>query len=409
MLTERPPMNQPKVLFRGAIVLYFVIGLEILIMISPAAGFFYAAFNPFLLALAQTPATRWLTAFYLPHMVSPPDAFLKVLRVLGSFLFLAGAAVFLICAGQVYYKKFARKGVVLGGLYRWIRHPQYLGLAMTGMGLSILWPRLLTVALWAVMVILYYLLARDEERRMVGQFGDDYRHYMDRSGMFLPKGLEAVSQKLVPLGNPSLRAALMFVLVAVCSVGGAFALRSYTVKSLPLWSNGPVTTLAILPNDMMMLEHRMGAVLELPEIQARLAKQPGPFLVYVMPKDYVMQGMIADTGHEWQLYKRHHTLAMISDWVFHPFRHLENGHAAMHHDMSGATGMHASDNGMDRRMIFLRVETQGGDATPAHLFAIKSKRSPLFVADVDVHNGIVQDLRDLPAETGWGRVPTPIF
>src|SRR5512132_4182345 len=56
-----------------------------------------------------------------------------------------------------------------------------------------------------------------------------------------------------------------------------------------------------------------------------------------MPKDYVMQGMIADTGGEWQLYKRHHTFAMISDWIFHPFRHLEAGDAAMHHGMDSWT------------------------------------------------------------------------
>ncbi|MGB7631004.1 MAG: hypothetical protein WBM29_07970 [Candidatus Deferrimicrobium sp.] len=79
-------MKQPKIVLRGAIVLYFVIGLEILIMISPAAGFFYAAFNPFLLSLAQSPMTRWLTAFFLPHMISPPDMFLKIVRVAGSVL-----------------------------------------------------------------------------------------------------------------------------------------------------------------------------------------------------------------------------------------------------------------------------------------------------------------------------------
>ncbi len=31
-----------------------------------------------------------------------------------------------------------------------------------------------------------------------------------------------------------------------------------------------------------------------------------------------MRGMIADTGGEWQLYKRHHTFAMIGDG-FIPF------------------------------------------------------------------------------------------
>ena len=218
-------MKQPKTVLRAAIVLYFVIGLEILIMISPAAGFFYAAINPFLLSLAQSPATRWLTAFFLPHMVSPPDLLLKTVRVTGSVLFVVGAAVFFICAGQVYYNKFTRRGVALGGLYSGIRHPQYLGLMLTGLGLSILWPRFLVAALWAVMVVLYYLLARDEERRMLGQFEGEYREYMNRSGMFLPKGVEAAFRRLLPFRNSSLRAVLVLLLLAVCAVSGAFALR----------------------------------------------------------------------------------------------------------------------------------------------------------------------------------------
>ncbi len=140
-------MAQPRALWRSVIVLYFIIGLEILIMISPAAGFFYAAFNPVLLSLAQHSATQWLTAFYLPHMVVPPDPLLAAVRFAGSLLVVAGGLIFLVCAGQVYFNKFARKGVALRGLYSWIRHPQYLGLGMTGVGLSILWPRFLVVAL----------------------------------------------------------------------------------------------------------------------------------------------------------------------------------------------------------------------------------------------------------------------
>jgi protein-S-isoprenylcysteine O-methyltransferase Ste14 len=390
------------------IVLYFVIGLEILIMISPVAGFFYAVFNPFLLSLAQSPATRWLTAFFLPHMVSPPDLLLKTVRVTGSVLFVVGAAVFFICACQVYYNKFTRRGVAHGGLYSRIRHPQYLGLMLTGFGLSILWPRFLVAALWAVMVALYYLLARDEERRMLGQFGEEYREHMNRSGMFLPKGVEAVLGRLLLPRIPSIRAALVLLLLAVGSIGSAFALRSYTVSRLPLWSQGRVTALAILPNDLTMLDHRMASVLELPEISARLARQPEQFLVYFMPKDYVMQGMIADTGGEWQLYKRHHAFAMIGDWIFHPFRHLEGGHAAMHHGNGEAKDGHAA-NGSVRRMIFLRVEAPDRQGDAAALFAINALRNPVFVADVDIHDLVLQEIRDLPAETGWGRVPTPIF
>jgi hypothetical protein len=178
---------------------------------------------------------------------------------------------------------------------------------------------------------------------------------------------------------------------------------------LLLWSNGSVTALAILPEDLGKLEHRMESVLEISEIRARLEGQSGPFLVYFMPKDYVMQGMIADTGGEWQLYKRHHTFAMISDWIFHPFRHLEAGHAAMHHDMGSGTEERAAANGMVRRMIFLGVETPHGQTDPSSLFGINARRSPLFVADVEIHDLVLQEVRDLPLATGWGSVPTPIF
>lgn len=402
-------MKQSRAIFGGAIILYFVIGLEILIMISPFAAFFYAAFNPFLLALVQYPATRWLTAFFLPHMVLPPGLFLKSVRVAGSVLFAVGTALFFVCAGHVYYNKFTKKGVALRGLYSYVRHPQYLGLALTGLGLSILWPRFLVAGLWVVMVALYYLLARDEERRMLGQFGETYRQYMERTGMFLPKPVEASFLNCALPRNSSLRTALVFLLLAIVTISGAFALRSYTVRRLPLWSSGRVTALTILPGDLEKLGHQMASVLELPEIHARLKVERGPLLVYVMPKDYIMQGMIADTGAEWQLYKRHHTFAMIWDWIFHPFRHLEGGHAAMHRSKETEMEGHAAGGGVVRRMIVLRLETRNSNPTPSALFGINTLRSPLFLADVDIHNLVLQEIRDLQPETGWGRVPTPTF
>jgi len=342
-------------------------------------------------------------------MVSPPDLLLKIVRVAGSVLFVVGTAIFFICAGQVYYNKFAGKGVALGGLYSRIRHPQYLGLGLAGIGLSILWPRFLVVALWAVMATLYYLLAKDEERRMLGQFGEEYRRYMDRTGMFLPGGTEAAVGNVLPIRNTPIRAAVLLLLLFAVTVGGAFALRTYTVSRLPVWSAGSVSALAILPDDLTILDHRMGSVLEMPEIKAHMGETPGEILVYFMPRDYVMQGMIADTGGEWQLYKRHHTFAMIGDWIFHPFRHLESGHSAMHHGADDGMENHGDGNGMVRRMIFLRVETPSGRSNRTDLFGINVRRSPVFVADVNVHNLVLQEVRDLPPETGWGRVPTPIF
>lgn len=403
---ENPTMSKSRPLFGGVILLYFIIALEVLIMISPFAAFFYAVFNPVVLFLDRWPSTHWLAAFFLPHMVLPPGLFLKVVRVAGSLFFVVGAIVFLVCAGQVYFHKLLRRGPALGGLYRWIRHPQYLALGLAGLGLAILWPRFLTIVLWTIMVGLYYLLARDEQRRMVNEFGGQYSEYMARTGMFLPRWVEEAFGRFTFPKSPVLGALLGFGLLEAVTVGGAFALRAYTVARLPVWSSGGVTALAILPGDGTMLEHRMAEVLELPEVKARLDRTPGPTLVYVVPREYVMQGMIADTGPDWRLYEHHQTLAMIADWIFHPFRHLEGGHRMRH---PGGAPAPSATTGRVRRLIFLHVQTPQQAATPASLFAINATRTPQFLADVDVHGLSLLEIKDLGPGTGWGKVPTPLF
>lgn len=70
---------------------------------------------------------------------------------------------------------------------------------------------------------------------------------------------------------------------------------------------------------------------------------------------------------------------------------------------------HAAGGGVVRRMIFLRLETRSGDLAPSALFGINTLRSPLFLADVDLHNLVLQEVRTLQPETAWGRVPTPTF
>jgi protein-S-isoprenylcysteine O-methyltransferase Ste14 len=393
-------MNKTKAIGNSAIVIYFIIGLEIMIMISPFAGFFYSVFNPFLLETAKYPATRWLSSFFLPHMVLPPDDFLRFIRIMGSVLFVSGMTVFFICALQVYANKFLKKGTVLKGLYSVIRHPQYVALGVAGIGLSILWPRFLVVVLWLVMILFYYLLAKDEERRMLRQYPDTYREYMEKTGMFLPKGIDKYFAHLRLAGQ-----FVLFTLIAAVTIGGAFFLRDYTVKHLPLWVDSNVVALAIMPDDMQKMEHRMPDILSMEEVKTRL-RDNGHYLVYFLPADYVMQGLIADTGSDWKLYKQHHTIGMITDWIFHPFGHLTGGHHAMH-VATGHAG-HDMSAGIVRRLIFLKIDDVPINK-PYDLLSINAKRTPQFMMDVEIHNLELVGLKDLPQDTGWGTVPTPVF
>lgn len=395
---------------KGAVLVGFVVALEVVIMISPFALFFYAVFNPILLTLGSMPATRWLTAFFLPHMIVPPNAALAALRVLGSILFAVGIVTFLLCAVQVYAGKLLKRGVASRGLYAVIRHPQYLALAVAGTGLAILWPRFLTLVLLAIMLFLYYLLAKDEERRMLVRHRESYRAYMSRTGMFFPRPARVT----LPERDEALyrvrpaRAGVILAVLMVGILGTGFALRAYTVRHLPLASIEGIDTIAITADDLAAAGDLLPAVLQEATVAQRLSP-PAPAghrrLAYVIPVDYTMQGMIADTGEEWRLFEQHKTIAMIGDYVLHPFTHLTEGHAAAH----GA--MHAHNNpAMQRRLIFFDVSSERGPLTsPRDDFGISVRREPRFFADVHLHTGEVLQVKDIPSGSGWGTVPTPTF
>lgn len=396
-------MRTKKTLLGSALVLYFVIAFEVLIMISPFAGFFYAVFNPVLLKLAAHSSTRWLSAFYLPHMVLPGDPFLVFVRIMGSVLFVLGILVFLICAAQIYTSKFRKKGAVVGGLYSVIRHPQYLALGVAGLGLSILWPRFLTIVLWLLMAFVYYFLARDEERRMLNAHEETYREYMGKTGMFLPKRIEQTITPESGIGKIGIA-----LVLAGGVMGTAFLLRSYTISHLTLWSKAPnVTAVAIHPEDGFKMDHRMGDILSLDNVKARM-QEGKKYLVYFIPREYVMQGMIADTGGAWKLFEQHRTIGMIADWVFNPFGHLRGGHHAMHGGMPAQHQDDAEMGGLVRRLIFISIEDKPVNS-PADLFSINALRVPQFMVDVEIHTARLLAVKELPHGSGWGTVPTPVF
>ena len=399
----------------SAIVLSFIVALEFVIMISPFAFVFYAALNPFLLALNQSALTRWLTAFFLPHMVVPPNMFLKAVRILGSVAFLSGMFIFLVCALQVYAGKLLRPGVAHRGLYSIIRHPQYMALAVAAWGLAVMWPRFLTLTLIAFMLFLYYLLARDEERRMLNRFGEGYAGYMERTGMFLPRAAERVlgrrDQPRPPLTVVTALGVLLAILL-VC-VGSGFILRAYTVHHLPLTQVAGVDAITITTGDLTAARDLLPSVLEDAAVASKVQPLQGRaghrLLAYFIPIDYVMQGMIADTGPEWKLFRHHKTFRMITEYILHPFAHLTGGHQHMagmtRHDPS----LHNSPM-MKRRIIFLDLSEEPHPLrSPADDFGINVQRTPLLFVDVHLHTAEVLKVQDLAGGSGWGNVPTPMF
>jgi len=418
-----------KILSAGGIAVYFVIAFEIMIMISPFAFFFYSVFNPFFHFLARFSATRWLTGFYLPHMIFPPTLFLQSIRILGSVLFVFGFVIFLICALQVYLGKILKSGVARRGLYRLIRHPQYVGLTICGIGMAILWPRFLVLVTLALMIVLYYFLARDEERRMTIKYGDAYRRYLEQTGMVFPLWVERPIVSIAARYNlkPYMPVIFPVTTLAVVLVA-SFTLRALTIAELPVSIKGNVAVVSMLPEDNKFLNETASILSANQEIASGslVLDRNKAYVGYLMPVDYVMQGMIANTGERWQLYKRHHTLQMISDWVFHPFRHLMQPPMHFDHQMPAGHTMamarrHHCPLGINdpnlecsncpyRRVVLVQEERKEGKILSNRcLFALNTGRTAVGYLDLDVLSGRIIEAARVYGKTAWEDVPTPIF
>jgi protein-S-isoprenylcysteine O-methyltransferase Ste14 len=408
----------------AGIMLFIIVAFEIMIMISPFAFFFYSVFNPVFDWLGQSPATRWLTAFFLPHMALPPTLFLKTIRIAGSVFFIVGAAAFIACALQVYVGKLFKWGIADKGLYKYIRHPQYLLLGIWGIGMSILWPRFIVLASLSVMFVLYYVLAKDEEKRMLNLYGESYEKYLSSTGMFLPKKVEryfSFMSHVIP--KSPLRHVVVSMLIITAVIGSGFILRTIMLRSLPFEANTNLTILSLLPEDAAMNAGAIQTILQGERDGKIKLSGDKDYLAYMMPADYIMQGMIADTGGEFHLFKQHNTFAMISEWVLHPFEHLRSSpsfHMAKMHNVDPTIArrhhcpINIDEPALDcnacpyRRVIIDEVEnTNGKRLSGSALLSFGATRTPLYAIDLNARTGAIVNVVPVKRSTAWVDVPTP--
>ncbi len=106
--------------------------------------------------------------------------------LLGYVLLFIGIGIFIQGWRELYSAR-QKNQLVTTGLYCYVRHPQYTGLFLGLFGEGIVhWPTLFSVVIFPIIVLAYMLLARSEERKVIEQFGDEYRNYQDRVPMFIP-------------------------------------------------------------------------------------------------------------------------------------------------------------------------------------------------------------------------------
>jgi len=154
----------------------FFIILEPIWMLLPFAGFLYGSVMH-IEFFSSHPSLSWLVYFVLPtHTFFP----------LGIILVVVGFLIFLIGASQIYYAKLFKKGMVIKGIYKFFRHPQYVSLSIFCIGIILTWGRFVTYIAFFIMLWLYYYLSKSEERQCYDAFGSDYEEYKKTTWFLFP-------------------------------------------------------------------------------------------------------------------------------------------------------------------------------------------------------------------------------
>ena len=363
---------------RGAAWLFYAVFVfEIVFMVSPAALYFYSVYGPALNFLDRSPATAWLTQFFLPHISMTANPLLNGLDEVGWTLLLIGTVVFLLGAVPLYLTKLRRRGAVTGGAYQFIRHPQYVGLAMMGLGTLLIWPRFLVLVSLITMLFLYGLLARWEEAQCLARFGESYRAYQASTGMFLPRALSPRLPRLLPASGfgRAFASVVLFIAVMGLSVAAAFRLRDYSLSQVA----------AIYRDDEAILSPARLTTHEL-EIAYRIAKdndavrtalaaaKPGLRLVHVVPRDWYLPDLPIEARPP-----------------------------------SGAPHGSADFDRSHYKILFARARSHDAKATGRNIVKTAYGLDPVIVARVDIAAHKVAAVETPPPHVYWGDIPTPLF
>ncbi len=343
---------------------------EILFMISPAALYFYSAYGPVLNVLHASSATSWLTSFFLPHYSTTGVFVIDQMSAIGMVLAFGGIAAFLVGFVQIYGAKLTGRGAVAGGIYRYIRHPQYSALIVAGAGTVLMWPRFLVLISFVAMLFVYAALARHEERICRDRFGDAYLAIESRTGRFLPRSIEA----MWPLRLEGVQGVMVCAVSLSLTIAGGFALRSWSLSQVPAVFQDDLATLSPAPLPDQRLLQAVQTARSHEVVREKVASST-KLIAYVLPESWYLADIPAEPHPPGS--HGHDTPAEFSDSLF--------------------------------KVLFVAPRSHHPHATGRDIVLKAYGREPLVLAHIDLDAGVVTRVDEPIPHVLWGDIPTPLF
>jgi protein-S-isoprenylcysteine O-methyltransferase Ste14 len=386
-----------------ASVLYGLVMIEVVIMISPFAFYWYSMYAPTLQGLHRSRATAWMEAFFLPHAVITTSSFLEIMRwQVGAYAFGLGLLGALICGVQVYGTKLLKRKAANSWMYAHIRHPFYLSLAVAGFGLLTIWPRIIIMILYVGMLFLYFFLARFEEKQVEAAH-PEYAEYRKRTGMFLPWNPGGKVFRLffgwIPSRGLALTASSAVIIVLV--LGGALGLRRYTIGHAATELIGDRTmAIAIWPMPQERMQQVVSVALQDERVRSALAKEDGAaFTAHLLPQDYGMVNMFADVGTDHRMFSKVSVRRLASVVGF-------AAPSMDHHRKNRIMG--TPEGGY--KVVFSRVDEPGNSQLPvSKVTDLSAKMTPVVIANVGGASLVVESVLIPPRQSFWGDITMPMF
>jgi len=270
---------------------YLLIAFEFFYMATPFAIYFYSVYKPGLNFLNDNSTLSWLTGTFLPHIViETKSVILNIRNAVGFILAIAGFVGFVFGAIQVYYKKITKKGIVIDGIYKIIRHPQYLSLMICSFGLLILWPRYLVLLSFITMLFVYYGLAKIEEGECERKFGEDYIGYRKRTYMFFPLPKQILNKINLSINSKTIRCFIIIIFYlssAFLAVVIANNLKNWSLTNCYALYTKNSAFISLNEIEESSLKHLVDIALNNSEVKNRLQKERSntKYINYILPPD----------------------------------------------------------------------------------------------------------------------------